>query len=68
MKRRLKILKAYIRCHAYLLFRGMWRGECMSTLRIKDVNTDRKWRLVRLTAITAKDEDTKVFYDAYESR
>jgi hypothetical protein len=31
MNRLLAIAWAKLRCHAYLLFWGMWRGECMLT-------------------------------------
>ncbi len=26
-----KIIISYIKCHLYLLFEGMWKGECMLT-------------------------------------
>ena len=62
MKRFLKLLGAEIRCEWYLLWIGMWRGEC------KFCGWNKKNKISYIAAITGSIFDNnikvkKVFYD-----
>lgn len=56
MKRRLRIFWAHLRLQAYLLFLGMWRGECAFW------GGDTKDRTVTIGAVTGSALDESLSF------
>ncbi len=59
MKRKLQILWAFIRAHAHLLRRGMWRGERLTVCRVL---SGRVWIILTMTPINTEPHHSRVFW------